>query len=93
MIAIFSKSIGFIMGIFLFLPMLGIASLLITCRSYFWSGTLSFGIFYTNLGFNGIACFFTIIMSLILSYIGLILYKFVVDNISTVDTLVKKIKR
>lgn len=76
-----SKIFGYIIGVILIFPILVMLGLLVTCRNYIWSAVISAGLFYLILGFTGVACFLTLSLTIILSYLGDLTYKKFVETI------------
>lgn len=78
---LFGKVFGFILGVTLIFPVLGLISLFMTCKNYFYSAVISAVTFYLILGFTGVACFLTFCMTIIMTYIGTLVYKKGIDII------------
>lgn len=87
----FGKALGFILGVFLVFPLLGLASFLIACKDYYWSAIISAGTFFLIMGFSGVACFLAIAMTIILTAVGQQVYKFSIKLID--ENMEKKLSK
>lgn len=79
----FSKLLGYLFGVIFVFPFLSLVGLLVTCRNYISSIFVSGGFFYLILGFTGISCFFTLSLTIVLTYLGKLTFKkfnVIIDN-------------